>query len=59
MKQFKLNAEKLLQEKKHDFYGWDNEFGHLSADVEDFAVNKFLTTNKKYLAFVKRWSSKS
>lgn len=39
--------------KKDDFYGWDNEYGFLRVNVSNFSVNKFLTTNKEYLNFVK------
>lgn len=39
--------------KKDDFYGWDNEYGTLKVKVNNFSVDKFLTTNKEYLEFVK------
>lgn len=39
--------------KTDDYYGWDNEYGTLKVNVSKFAVNKFLTTNKEFLEFVK------
>lgn len=33
-------------------YGWDNEYGELSVDVDDFSASKFLVTNQEFLEFV-------
>lgn len=34
-------------------YGWDNEYGMQSIDVQDFAVSKFMVTNRQFLDFVR------
>jgi len=33
-------------------YGWDNEYGHHEAQVEDFAAAKLLVSNREFLPFV-------
>jgi 5-histidylcysteine sulfoxide synthase/putative 4-mercaptohistidine N1-methyltranferase len=33
-------------------YGWDNEYGELTLDVDDFQVTKYLVSNQEYLTFV-------
>jgi 5-histidylcysteine sulfoxide synthase/putative 4-mercaptohistidine N1-methyltranferase len=33
-------------------YGWDNEFGHHSAEVADFKASRFLVSNAEYLGFI-------
>ncbi|MDZ4121462.1 MAG: 5-histidylcysteine sulfoxide synthase, partial [Candidatus Cloacimonadaceae bacterium] len=33
-------------------YGWDNEYGEYSADVEDFSASQYLCSNKEYLEFI-------
>ncbi|XQW84391.1 5-histidylcysteine sulfoxide synthase [Thalassotalea piscium] len=33
-------------------YGWDNEYGELVVEVEDFQVAKYLVSNQEYLTFV-------
>lgn len=33
-------------------YGWDNEYGNLTADVEDFAASQHLVSNGEFLKFV-------
>jgi 5-histidylcysteine sulfoxide synthase/putative 4-mercaptohistidine N1-methyltranferase len=33
-------------------YGWDNEYGHQSADVKSFRASKYLVSNHEFLAFV-------
>ena len=35
-----------------DIYGWDNEFGSLTIDVQPFKATKNLITNADYLTFV-------
>jgi 5-histidylcysteine sulfoxide synthase/putative 4-mercaptohistidine N1-methyltranferase len=36
----------------HPLYGWDNEYGHHTADVPDFKAAQYLTSNREFLAFV-------
>jgi 5-histidylcysteine sulfoxide synthase len=43
----------LGKEEPCYLFGWDNEFGHLKADVKSFAVTKNLITNGEFLNFVK------
>ncbi|NLE38957.1 MAG: 5-histidylcysteine sulfoxide synthase, partial [Pirellulaceae bacterium] len=38
--------------KDHPLYGWDNEFGHQTHDVPDFAASRYLVSNREYLAFI-------
>jgi len=33
-------------------YGWDNEYGELSVNVEVFKASKYLVTNEEFLTFV-------
>lgn len=33
-------------------YGWDNEYGEHSADIDTFLASKFLVSNQEYLEFV-------
>ncbi|WP_206483462.1 5-histidylcysteine sulfoxide synthase [Thalassotalea sp. G2M2-11] len=33
-------------------YGWDNEYGQLSVDVDDLNVSQYLVSNQEYLAFI-------
>lgn len=33
-------------------YGWDNEYGHHEAEVQDFAAARYLVSNREFLAFV-------
>lgn len=42
----------LGKEHGHHLYGWDNEYGRLEAEVEDFKAAKYLTSNGEYMAFV-------
>ena len=41
--------------KKHDdkYYGWDNEYGSFSQNVEEFKTSKYLVSNAEYMEFVK------
>lgn len=55
----KIPGKAITLGKKDDYYGWDNEYGSLTLDVKEFSVNKFLTTNKEYLDFVKEGGYKS
>ncbi len=36
-----------------DTYGWDNEYGKLETEVEQFKASQFLVSNQEFLAFVK------
>ena len=33
-------------------YGWDNEYGSLEVEVEDFKASQFLVSNQEFLSFV-------
>lgn len=42
-----------LGKKKTDpYYGWDNELGSHTAEVESFQAGKYLVSNQEFLAFV-------
>jgi 5-histidylcysteine sulfoxide synthase len=34
------------------YYGWDNEYGELKEDVEEFKCSKYLVSNGEYMEFV-------
>lgn len=40
--------------KSHDdpYYGWDNEYGTHSAEIEGFQASRFLVSNAEFLSFV-------
>lgn len=40
-------------DKDLPFYGWDNEYGQHSFEVEEFKASKFLVSNKEFLDFIK------
>jgi 5-histidylcysteine sulfoxide synthase/putative 4-mercaptohistidine N1-methyltranferase len=42
----------LGKHKDHPLYGWDNEYGHHSFTVDDFAASRYLVSNREYLEFV-------
>lgn len=43
----------LGRDKENDkFYGWDNEYGEYSEDIEDFKASKYLVSNGEFLEFV-------
>lgn len=42
----------LGKTKDHRLYGWDNEFGHHSFEVEDFEAGKYLVSNQEFREFV-------
>ena len=45
--------EMILGKKQdHHFYGWDNEYGQYTENVEDFNASKYLISNEEFLAFV-------
>lgn len=43
---------KLGKDKSHHLYGWDNEYGMYSQDVEAFGVSKYLVSNAEFMEFV-------
>lgn len=43
---------KLGKPDNHPLYGWDNEYGKHSEQVEDFKASKFLISNKEFLDFI-------
>ena len=42
----------LGKSKANELYGWDNEYGYSSEQVESFSASKYLVSNQEYLAFV-------
>lgn len=38
--------------RDHNQYGWDNEYGHHSADVPAFKASRYLVSNGEFLEFV-------
>ena len=42
----------LGKAKDHALYGWDNEYGRHSAEVQDFKAAQYLTSNREFMAFV-------
>ena len=49
----------LGKEKSSPHYGWDNEYGTHSAQVNQFQASKFLVSNQEFLAFVEDGGYKS
>ena len=43
----------LGKKRDDDFYGWDNEYGEASFEIDDFKAAKYLTSNGEFLEFVK------
>lgn len=41
----------LGKDKGHSLYGWDNEYGTLTAKVDEFHAGKYLVSNKEFLGF--------
>lgn len=37
----------------HGLYGWDNEYGSLNVEVEEFQASKYLVTNGEFMDFVR------
>ena len=46
------NSITLGKDAAHHLYGWDNEYGTLTCNVEDFKASKFLVSNGEFLEFV-------
>jgi 5-histidylcysteine sulfoxide synthase/putative 4-mercaptohistidine N1-methyltranferase len=42
----------LGKKKVHPLYGWDNEYGSLSASVGDFRAGQYLVSNREFLEFM-------
>ena len=42
----------LGKAKGHALYGWDNEFGRHTFEVEDFQASQYLVSNREFLDFV-------
>jgi 5-histidylcysteine sulfoxide synthase/putative 4-mercaptohistidine N1-methyltranferase len=42
----------LGKTKEHPLYGWDNEYGCLSAGVDDFRAARYLVSNREFLEFM-------
>ena len=42
----------LGKTKEHHLYGWDNEYGTKTEEIEAFEVSKYLVSNGEYLTFV-------
>lgn len=42
----------LGKNKDHALYGWDNEYGKYSTEIQPFKASKFLVSNREFLEFV-------
>ena len=42
----------LGKSKTNPIYGWDNEYGYASEEVQPFKASKYLVSNKEFLEFV-------
>ena len=42
----------LGKDKSHHLYGWDNEYGSFSEDIDNFKTSKYLVSNGEYMEFV-------
>lgn len=38
--------------KDNAYYGWDNEYGHFTKEIEAFTASKYLVSNREYLEFI-------
>ncbi|RDV23927.1 5-histidylcysteine sulfoxide synthase [Alteromonas aestuariivivens] len=49
-----VEGGKVSQSKRQDgdYYGWDNEYGQMNAEVEAFRTSRYLVSNGEFLAFV-------
>jgi 5-histidylcysteine sulfoxide synthase/putative 4-mercaptohistidine N1-methyltranferase len=43
----------LGKDKNHSTYGWDNEYGEKTANLESFSASKYLVSNGEFLSFIK------
>jgi 5-histidylcysteine sulfoxide synthase/putative 4-mercaptohistidine N1-methyltranferase len=53
-KLIKVSAGSVSFGKSADdaFYGWDNEYGHRTAEVSEFKASQYLVSNQEFLEFV-------
>jgi len=42
----------LGRDETHPIYGWDNEYGTVTHDVEEFTASKYLVSNSEFLTFI-------
>ncbi|MBQ0725652.1 MAG: 5-histidylcysteine sulfoxide synthase [Cycloclasticus sp.] len=42
----------LGKDRDHPTYGWDNEYGQKTAQLDSFSASKFLVSNAEFLAFI-------
>lgn len=42
----------LGKPESNDTYGWDNEYGELTLDVDDMEMSEFLVSNQEFMQFV-------
>ncbi|QOP46209.1 5-histidylcysteine sulfoxide synthase [Sulfurimonas paralvinellae] len=52
MLQIKGGFIELGKNKEHHLYGWDNEYGSYSEEIDDFQAAKYLVSNGEFLEFV-------
>ena len=45
-------AVELGKSQTNELYGWDNEYGYSSQEVQSFSGSKFLVSNQEFLEFV-------
>lgn len=45
-------AGRVIQGKTDDTYGWDNEYGSLTSNVQAFQASKMLVSNAEFFAFI-------
>ncbi|MCE9507993.1 MAG: 5-histidylcysteine sulfoxide synthase [Alphaproteobacteria bacterium] len=43
----------LGKDRSNPLYGWDNEYGRETVQVEPFRASKYIVSNREFLAFVK------
>ncbi|MEA3227752.1 MAG: 5-histidylcysteine sulfoxide synthase [Campylobacterota bacterium] len=43
----------LGKERTHNLYGWDNEYGSYTEEIESFQTAKYLVSNAEYMKFVR------
>ncbi len=48
----KSGQVKLGKERNDALYGWDNEFGTFSSEINAFSASKYLVSNQEYKTFV-------
>ena len=52
LKQVSGAEVKLGKPNNHHLYGWDNEYGHYTEQVEDFYASEYLISNGEFLQFI-------